>query len=563
MRRQKNFGRGADEELSRGLRRLRQHGTRTKLILSLQRRFRVREVGTVRCVLFPFPSPPPLTHFPPTMSVSPYASDNQLISTLLGPRTPSKVLSSLSFLQLVGDQLCSYCLKAKDACPSGLKKCSGCKRISYCSEACQKSDWKSSHKQLCPQFKKVNDFDRTVIGDRPLSLLEFANVQVFIISISDSSFELYGTRQEMRIQIFFQVTPQNKDTRKYIDEQATCQVCNRTPFQKPEYHPFEICSGCNYVRWCSDECKENLSSVHSPKHCAVLRLYVAYNRISIDYALSGQNGRKRPMFQTPNPRDSYIPLSEIADWNDYHCRIFPEFRSKCEATAKGLETSDPASVEGFEMMAMEPACIVLTVIAAIEASGLTTRESLRIHFVGASSRELSGHGMMEELLHYLPCLKNVHITYVGPQAHLCAVLFSLSDGNLACEKCQAKDFSRTASYHGSEYHTFMTRVAGPEDKPDLVIALNSGFTEVIPESWRLTVQNILRQGVPAAFTSYSDVEARQELGVLRDMGAKFLVEPRENKWRGVVPIVNKIAELFSPGSMGMGYDSNWWYVFRG
>jgi len=131
-------------------------------------------------------------------------SISSLASTITG-HPPLRAYAPLSPLQVTGDQLCSYCLKSKSACVKGLQKCSACKRVSYCEwnlsiplyikltishgvahlggPSCQKDDWKIYHKHFCPQFKKVNDFDREVLGDRPLSLLELISTQVFSSSI--------------------------------------------------------------------------------------------------------------------------------------------------------------------------------------------------------------------------------------------------------------------------------------------------------------------------------------------------------------------------------------------
>lgn len=49
---------------------------------------------------------------------------------------------------------CGYCGISKRKCQAGLKGCKGCKdikfkyRIRYCSEKCQRADWKR-HKQIC------------------------------------------------------------------------------------------------------------------------------------------------------------------------------------------------------------------------------------------------------------------------------------------------------------------------------------------------------------------------------------------------------------------------------
>lgn len=38
-------------------------------------------------------------------------------------------------------------------------KCSGCKRAYYCSEKCQKMDWKVMHKHHCKIFQTINEVE--------------------------------------------------------------------------------------------------------------------------------------------------------------------------------------------------------------------------------------------------------------------------------------------------------------------------------------------------------------------------------------------------------------------
>lgn len=42
------------------------------------------------------------------------------------------------------DRFCSHCYKVA----SKLQKCSGCRKVHYCNQACQKTDW-PTHKQVC------------------------------------------------------------------------------------------------------------------------------------------------------------------------------------------------------------------------------------------------------------------------------------------------------------------------------------------------------------------------------------------------------------------------------
>ena len=51
--------------------------------------------------------------------------------------------------------LCFRCFS-----PSGdILKCSGCKRAYYCSDKCQKLDWKIMHKNHCKIFQTINQVE--------------------------------------------------------------------------------------------------------------------------------------------------------------------------------------------------------------------------------------------------------------------------------------------------------------------------------------------------------------------------------------------------------------------
>ena len=56
-------------------------------------------------------------------------------------------------------QSCAFCFSmAGDG--KTLRKCMGCKLVTYCSEACQRADWKQSHKKVCNQADPNHTRDR-------------------------------------------------------------------------------------------------------------------------------------------------------------------------------------------------------------------------------------------------------------------------------------------------------------------------------------------------------------------------------------------------------------------
>ncbi|XP_028807093.1 ubiquitin carboxyl-terminal hydrolase 18 [Neltuma alba] len=65
---------------------------------------------------------------------------------------------------LMQDPVCAVCGQ------SGTKKCSRCKAVRYCSEACQVADWKSRHKTKCKDFCQTNGTNSTQSGATDVGL---------------------------------------------------------------------------------------------------------------------------------------------------------------------------------------------------------------------------------------------------------------------------------------------------------------------------------------------------------------------------------------------------------
>ncbi|KAJ7574523.1 hypothetical protein C8J56DRAFT_978474, partial [Mycena floridula] len=188
-------------------------------------------------------------------------------------------------------------------------------------------------------------------------------------------------------------------------------------------------------------------------------------------------------------------------------------------------------------MVTEVQSIPLTVIAGLEASipDITSRKSLEIHFVAAADREISTRGMLEEILHQFPSLKRFHIRYIGPE--------SVGDQNLnpntnhACADCKGRGCTRTWSLHPMEYHRFLEE--NPTKRPDFIVGINTGWSEIAVDSWSVTLDKILALKVPTLFTAYSELEGRLEAAQLRYKRVNFIVDAEENRWKGVIPIINK------------------------
>lgn len=269
------------------------------------------------------------------------------------------------------------------------------------------------------------------------------------------------------------------------------------------------------------------------------------------------------MAPSPSPRRKYVPLSQYTGWEHYHRELAREFSDSprimdmYQALARSFPCSHPMAAQGVGQMATEAESIPFTVIAGLEASvpDITSRTSIEIHIIAAASRELSTKAMMEEVLHHFSRLRNLRLCYVGPEV----AAEDRSTVNQACAPCKSLGSTRAWSLHQMEYHVFLQ--SNPDRKADFVVGLNTGWSEVATGSWIPTLNAILSLKVPALFTTYSLNEAQREDRMFQDMGAHFVVPVHANKWRGVIPIVNKGIRM-QHDTLAV-YTSAFSYVIRG
>ncbi|KAJ7272546.1 hypothetical protein B0H12DRAFT_1319779 [Mycena haematopus] len=440
-------------------------------------------------------------------------------------------------IEVAGDMLCAQCFQpANPAKP--LKACSACRRVSYCSTACQKRDWKTRHKQFCPQFHKVNKYDKEVVGEKVLTLAEL---------------DMHQTKRKSILQSKdpAQHEPCGPCCDRIIKHEIVCEVCRKTPaYHATAFKAFASCPKCGLVRYCSDTCRDALGRVHSPEDCATLRLLHATERTQIDYHLARKKlySFEHLMSPSPEPRRRYTPLAKYTGFDHFHRELSREFSDSSDITLIGGQ------------MATEAESIPLTVIAGLEAAipNIATRKALEIHFVAAGSRELCVSGMTEDILHHFPSLKTLSIHYVGPEASTLRPP-SPPQFNRACAECKGRGSHRSWTLHAMEYHQFLK--ANPGERADIIVGLNTGWSEVDVMSWASTIKAVCALKIPVLFTAYSELEALREKMFLQTQRVEFLVDVQENKWRGVIPIVNK--GIRNSQGILASYSSYYWYVFRG
>jgi splicing suppressor protein 51 len=273
------------------------------------------------------------------------------------------------------------------------------------------------------------------------------------------------------------------------------------------------------------------------------------------------------------PRTTYKSLHAAAGWHDYFVTVADKamIEDHIRPDFSGIADSDlalTAEQREFEhnrhmflLLSTDNLTMPLTIVSAVEDLAWTSKSVINIHLLGASGREFLALNIFEEILHLLPALKTLRMTAVGPSAWLDQGRTSghqVLDQVSCCPACKTLGRSRPfASYKGL-YHKFITT---PQyEKPDLIVAFNSGWVDGddAESDWQQTIRQIVRSEVAALFTTYDSGEVEHERSVLNMLRAKFVVEPAENKWKGLVPTPEFVDEEF-----GLWHQNNWSYIIQG
>jgi splicing suppressor protein 51 len=201
----------------------------------------------------------------------------------------------------------------------------------------------------------------------------------------------------------------------------------------------------------------------------------------------------------------------------------------------------------------------LTVLAALEAvfPVLSIRETVKLHFMGAATRELTSLVVFEGLLHLLPSLKQLELTFVGlglPAKQSTESDFATLD---CCPECTSKGRTRSLRLWKGAYHDYIKK--GVYGKPDLAVAFHTGFSREMQMEWLPTIKHVATAPHPTLFTPYNDSELREEIEILENLGARLSKAGGLNKWRGMTPVLDVAAE-----KPNKAYFSNYyWYIVAG
>ncbi|KZV65861.1 hypothetical protein PENSPDRAFT_110052 [Peniophora sp. CONT] len=431
---------------------------------------------------------------------------------------------------------CSNCLQP--ASPGvTLLKCSRCHRTSYCNATCQAKNWKE-HKSLCTGLQALNQAEKTDwdmwgrSGRLDRRLL----------------FDIYGDRQ-VRCTSQFQLP-----NKYYVQHAIKCDGCWRTPFQQPERLSFHPCPRCELAWWCSSECKTAFDKEHTRAQCDALYDAHITERFKLDYAIA-RDRQSRLMLES-SPRSRHIPVSPMTGWDEYFRKAFPEHEEIISRLGHEFKKTNKDASRAAMLLSRGTFSMSLTIAEALERAypDISMKTSLSIHVLGSEIREALGMGVSEELLHIFPRVQALRLFHIGPHARPQEDFFR--DDNIACFACQKRGRSRIHRASNKLYHDCKWSRPNSSSRADLVVAFNTGMSNVDEAGWEKTLNLIMDNGTPAVFTAYSEMESRDEEVLLRKLGARVILPATENKWQDGEPIVNVYWEASDAVSNPLGIISD-------
>jgi len=288
----------------------------------------------------------------------------------------------------------------------------------------------------------------------------------------------------------------------------------------------------------------------------------ADDRIVVD--LHRRTGKGSTVSFTKFPKKQHFPLSSLTDWYDYYTRLsdMGGFKSKMNRNLKYL-ANDSKEREFVEYLryGTNTTTIQLTLIAALETTtpNVSTRVSINLHIIGAAGAEFASVPAFEELLHLLPSLTTLQLSFVGlnvAEDHKDDTKTQNLYTPQCCTMCTKMGRSISIATWRGPYHAYVDtefyRI------PDLAAAFHSGFAVDEVADWSPTIKYLAYAPHPTLFTAARYFEIQGEMRVWKNLGARFVKNAEVNKWKGMSPSLGVCGD--KPNEVS--YQNYWWYIVK-
>ncbi|KAL8279088.1 hypothetical protein RQP46_008546 [Phenoliferia psychrophenolica] len=395
---------------------------------------------------------------------------------------------------------CFNCLRSPPGVPA-LKRCSGCKRVKFCSTTCSKAAW-PTHKLFCTSFATLRRrphaylpplYDLTSassIHDRREThraqwLLEDDLLDAGMGSNGSGS-EGQLLWREPRCAVCWD---REGDVERREGEEGVKaadgwkeEVKGEGEVEENKTKGWRTCPDCAVVPWCGSVHEDMDRAKHSKvvgpygfTQCQTIQLSNEIDEFHLRHSLASPG--QPPKAWMPSrllPPSSTPSIPSPTTWAAYlspHLASFP--------------TPKPTSAEIYGVW-LEGLSPVLTSHAALTRTSFS-RKSLDIHIIETAATGPHQRALFEELLHLLPSVVELRLHFFPaplPSDELSpppSTTPPTTEPQKTCGPCSALHRTRTHIVHTTPYSTFAASLS-PTSAPSLVLALDPSLSASLPNS---------------------------------------------------------------------------------
>ncbi|KAF8872797.1 hypothetical protein CPB84DRAFT_1838982 [Gymnopilus junonius] len=445
-------------------------------------------------------------------------------------------------------QACYYCFKEKTA-ENSLSKCSGCYHVSYCGPGCQKAHW-SKHKALCKAYKAVEtNHGRDILAPYYFLPDDEDSLVVTDVRKLNECLGRVGTLVMQRLEA--EVNRSLRiDERNLVGWEPRCLACGHSDAtfrieaklrdRKPQSAGLKPCPTCRLSFCCSEEHWEVAKFKHQNEPC---QDRLCFEDARFAQLMSGANAGE---FKWA-PERTVTSWSSLrnTDWSDYEPGLAQAFSS--------VSTMGPEFLKMMLRGAAENMSMPLTILWGLENlnsdDAWTQKDVLNIHILGAADKEVLNSQMFEEILHRVPLVKTLKLTFIGPElGRLTGPYPSMTEMD-TCPQCLRHGRKRIHDHQPKTYHDYIIDEGSKFIKPDLAVAFDSGCSQEDIESWKKSYVALHQRGIPSVFTAFNSEEAQAEADLFKSIGVTLHPElgPKHNPWGSLLSKIepNKVAGFYA------------------
>ncbi|KAJ7437919.1 hypothetical protein B0H11DRAFT_2106182 [Mycena galericulata] len=422
---------------------------------------------------------------------------------------------------------CFHCHKvnlSSEEC--GLLRCSGCRRLAYCNDKCQKADWRH-HKAMCQTIQLVEK-DAEVTSEMAAAYPQAAQNDFETL---DRISVVHANRMVALCEKLLQRPLKTREI-DVIAYEPKCLACARTNMiLQTEARMREAestgavltpCERCKMSFGCCDEHWSVARALHEAP-CDDLPGKASQCDMNLEKFADAEYGavltkaqEQHFMWRIIQCQTAWSPLADRT-WEEV---IGSDVASAAAGTA--FERHVPACTRRISSVASTAFTILYALEHLNNDTAWTEKSVLTINMlIGSPLDFFDGAYIYEAILHRAPKVKKINFYFFLPTP-----LPAVSQA-FASETCG--DCARTG--RGMFNHFVMTKTfesfvhneAELFVQPDLFIVTGSTIiAQRDPAGWRRTIALLVARRIPSVFTTFTRGSAIHDQAVLRECGAELV-----------------------------------------